>query len=110
MRRVNGNLDSAGVHFYGYHVYQDLRDPLIELRERGLCNGLATLFPSDKIALQARAIASGSSTLDKRVYCIFPGTEAATDVVAMSFLYSALAWRSIGISGSASFQVVKKSS
>jgi hypothetical protein len=94
----------------GLRVNQDLRAPLIELRERGLCTGLARLFRADKIALQARAIASGSSTLDKRAYGIFPGAEAATDVVAVNFLYSALAWRSIGISASASFQVVKKSS
>lgn len=31
---------------------QDLRDPLIRLRERDLCNRLARLFHADKIALQ----------------------------------------------------------
>jgi len=34
----------------------------------------------------------------------------ATDAVAVSFLYSALVDRSVGVSGSASFQVVRKSS
>jgi hypothetical protein len=43
-------------------------------------------------------------------YCFSRDTETAVDVVAVSFLYSALACWSIGISDSASFQVVKKSS
>jgi hypothetical protein len=46
----------------------------------------------------------------KTGYWFFAVTGAAADAVAVSFLYSALAWRSIGIFGSASFQVVKKSS
>lgn len=91
MSRVIGHLASDGIHFSGNHVYQDLRDPRIEPRERGLWNGLARLYRAEKIALQARAIASELSPLDKRAYCFFPGAEAATGVVAVSFLYSALA-------------------
>jgi len=50
------------------------------------------------------------SGLEKHGYCFFPDAEAAADAVAVSFLYSALASLRIEISGSASFQVVKKSS
>lgn len=41
-------------------------------------------------------------------YGVFAGADAAADAVAVSFWYSDLACWSIGISGSASFQVVKK--
>jgi hypothetical protein len=43
-------------------------------------------------------------------YYFFIDAKAAADALEVSFLYSALAWTSIGIFGSASFQVVKKSS
>ena|SRR6267378_3158963 len=66
--------------------------------------------PRQESRFRLPAIPSGASILEERGYCFFPDAEVAGDAAAVSFLYSALAWRSIGIFGSASFQVVKKSS
>ncbi len=68
------------------------------------------LFHGEKSHFRLPAISMRRGYRRETGYCFFPNAEAAADVVAVSFLCSALAWRSIGISGSASFQVAKKSS
>jgi len=72
-------------------VYQALRDPLIELRERDLCNELARLFRADKITLQISGDSARGGYHRKTGYCFFPDAEAAAGAIEVSFLYSALA-------------------
>lgn len=53
--------------------------------------GWLTYLCADKLRFRLRTIPSGEKTSDKRGYCFFPDAEAATDAVAVTFLYSALA-------------------
>jgi hypothetical protein len=61
-----------------------------------------------RISLHTCCDSIGVEYLREEGYCFFAEAEAAADAIEERFLYSALACRSIGISGSASFHVVKK--